>query len=37
MQNIARQWLQADRAAAEKWIAGLNLAEDKKKNLLNLK
>jgi hypothetical protein len=35
--SIARNWMEYDRAAAEKWVEGLNLPEDKKKQLLNIK
>jgi hypothetical protein len=35
--NVARNWMEFDRPAAEKWVAGLDLPEEKKKQLLDLK
>jgi hypothetical protein len=35
--DVARNWMEFDRTSAEKWVAGLNLPEDKKKQLLKVK
>ena len=35
IENVARQWLQTDRPAAEAWLAKLNLPDDLKKRLLS--
>ena len=35
IENVARQWLQTDRAAAEAWLAKLNLPDDLKKRVLS--
>jgi squalene cyclase len=34
IENVARQWLESDRPAAEAWLAKVNLPEDQKKELL---
>jgi hypothetical protein len=34
MENIARQWLNTDRSAAEVWLAKVNLPDDRKQRLL---
>jgi hypothetical protein len=35
MENIARRWLETDRASAEAWLARVNLPEERKKRLLS--
>ncbi len=34
IENIARNWLAADRPAAEAWLANVNLPDDRKQRLL---
>ena len=36
IENIARRWLEADRPAAEAWLAKVNLPDDRKQRLLKL-
>ena len=35
IENIARNWLRTDPAAAEKWLANTSLPDQQKQNLLN--
>jgi hypothetical protein len=35
IENVARQWLQTDRPAAEAWLARLTLPDELKKRLLS--
>ena len=35
IENVARHWLQADRPAAEAWLAKVNLPDDRKQRLLS--
>jgi len=34
IENVARQWLQSDRKAAESWLAQTSLPDDRKQRLL---